>query len=466
MKTAKTLNRQVFELSRELEFFTEKELTMQIGHPKSHWRISLLKELIDNSLDACEISDTQPEITVEDTEEYFSVMDNGPGLPFSTIKKSLDYLVRVSDKQYYVSPTRGQMGNALKCVWAAPFVALGEGEVTVESRGKRHVIKTSLDRIMAKPQMNFKSSDAPVKNGTRVLVRWPLSSGLEGIKSSDSYNSPEDDGLDDYGESRRASGRNYNGSECERFKEVIAAGDLVARYALFNPHAVFNFNGKTYQRSAASWDKWRTDNPTSAHWYNEFQLRDLIAAYLAIERKDKGKAKTVREFVTEFRGLSGTAKGAEIIKGFKGTYLHDLMKDGDVDQAVIRKLLQAMKDHSKPVKPYQMGLVGEDHLKAWAAANVGVVPESFQYAKCQGVDAAGLPYTQEALFALKSATSKAHRSVITGLNWSPTIGDPAEEITEAVGSARIGEDKPVLLIIHMTQPRFAFTDRGKTRLSL
>jgi hypothetical protein len=457
MKTTnKTLNRQVFEMSREAEFFTEKELAMQIGHPKSLWRISILKELIDNALDACEVADIRPKITVEDDGNGFSVTDNGPGLPLSTIEKSLNYMVRISDKNFYVSPTRGQMGNAMKAVYAAPFVALGEGEVIIECQGKRHAIKTSLDRIGGRPQMDFSSSNSPVKKGTKVSIRWPLLSPLQNAKSSDSYNSPKSDEDDD------------DGDENEGNKEegVLTSGELVAHYSLFNPHAVFHFGDKTYVATSPAWTKWRTDNPTSAHWYDEFQLRDLIAAYILIERKDKSRAKTVREFVTEFRGLSGTAKGAEVIKGFKGTYLHDLMKDDDVDMAVIKKLLQAMKDNSKPVKPYQMGLVGEDHLKAWATANVGVVDTSFEYGKCKGVDAAGMPYTQEALFALKEDTEKAHRSVITGLNWSPTIGDPAEEIAEAIGSARIGKDKPVLVIIHMIQPRFAFTDRGKTRLSL
>jgi len=36
-----------------LEFFTEKELQLQIGQPKQCWPIALLKELIDNALDAC-----------------------------------------------------------------------------------------------------------------------------------------------------------------------------------------------------------------------------------------------------------------------------------------------------------------------------------------------------------------------------------------------------------------------------
>ena len=44
-----TLERQVFELSREIEFFTEKELAMQIGHGEPFWYVGLIKELIDTS---------------------------------------------------------------------------------------------------------------------------------------------------------------------------------------------------------------------------------------------------------------------------------------------------------------------------------------------------------------------------------------------------------------------------------
>ncbi|MBD3343290.1 MAG: hypothetical protein GF353_29610, partial [Candidatus Lokiarchaeota archaeon] len=48
------LNRTTFETSREMEFFTEKELRMQIGFSKEKWPVALVKELVDNSLDACE----------------------------------------------------------------------------------------------------------------------------------------------------------------------------------------------------------------------------------------------------------------------------------------------------------------------------------------------------------------------------------------------------------------------------
>ena len=63
--TSKTiLHRTAFTTSRALEFFTEKELAMQLGFAANFWPIALLKELLDNALDACETAGVAPEITV------------------------------------------------------------------------------------------------------------------------------------------------------------------------------------------------------------------------------------------------------------------------------------------------------------------------------------------------------------------------------------------------------------------
>ena len=60
----KTLTRETFETRRESEYFTEKELRAQIGHGPEGWPLAILRELIDNSLDACEMSGVPPEISV------------------------------------------------------------------------------------------------------------------------------------------------------------------------------------------------------------------------------------------------------------------------------------------------------------------------------------------------------------------------------------------------------------------
>ncbi len=117
--------RTAFTTDRVMEFFTESELTTQIGYGKALWPLVLSKELIDNALDACEGTRTAPVITITLEPDGITVADNGPGLNPEIIKRSLDYRIRISDKKYYVAPTRGQLGNALKCVWAASFVANG-----------------------------------------------------------------------------------------------------------------------------------------------------------------------------------------------------------------------------------------------------------------------------------------------------------------------------------------------------
>ncbi len=81
----RSLNRTTFEISRELEFFTEKELQMQVGHGRELWSVALLKELIDNSLDACEMANIPPMVEVSTVTSTFSVRDNGPGLPGETL---------------------------------------------------------------------------------------------------------------------------------------------------------------------------------------------------------------------------------------------------------------------------------------------------------------------------------------------------------------------------------------------
>ena len=167
-----TLQRTTFETSRLLEFFTEKELQLQIAQPVYRWPIAILKELLDNALDACETARVQPEIAVEVTPDTLTVIDNGPGMPAETITRSLDYAVRVSDKAYYASPTRVQLGNALKCVWAAPLVASGEvGRVEVVTGDVRYMITVRLDRIAQAPAIDLTSEPAHnVKTRTSITT--------------------------------------------------------------------------------------------------------------------------------------------------------------------------------------------------------------------------------------------------------------------------------------------------------
>jgi len=429
------LVRTTFETSRELEFFSEKELQMQIGHGRELWPAALLKELIDNSLDACEAVNVPPQVEVVIAEDTFSVRDNGPGLPKKTIKQSLDYLKRVSDKTFYVSPTRGQLGNALKVVWAAPFVAHGDGLVEVWSQGLHHTIELTIDRIAQRPAVNYiAEKDGFVKNGTFVKMHWPDLACSTETEDEDFYKTVD-------------------------FRTM--ARELIEGYAAFNPHAVFRLGDVTFEATDPDWKKWRPDEPTSPHWYTRETLRDLIAAYIAQEM-DGGRARTVRELVSEFRGLSGTAKQKAATGGeLSGVYLHDLVNNGDIDMGRVEKLLEDMKNLSKPPKPTVLGIIGQDHLKKWMVRYASVAEGSFKYIKRVGVD--GLPHVLEVGFGIRD---EGERRIVSGLNFAPTLVLPAEEMSSLLAHMRIDRHDPVTVVVHIARPRFDFVDRGKTRLEL
>jgi hypothetical protein len=124
-----SLKRTTFTTSRLLEFCSTRELTNLIGHDTHEWPLVVIKELVDNSLDAAEEAGVAPciEIEVSTADRTISVTDNGPGIPAKTVASILDFSSRTSSKEAYCSPTRGQQGHALSTILAMPF-ALARGD--------------------------------------------------------------------------------------------------------------------------------------------------------------------------------------------------------------------------------------------------------------------------------------------------------------------------------------------------
>lgn len=432
---AATLDRQVFETSRLLEFFSEKELSMQIGHDRHSWPLALVKELIDNSLDACEGANILPEIAICLDRDSVTVSDNGPGLPAKVIERSLDYSVRVSTNNGYISPTRGQLGNALKCVWAAPYIATGtHGRVDVHTGNTIYAINVSLDRIAQAPRIEVEETLTFVRNGTSVKMCWPNVARYLDFRNNDDF---------------------YN---------ILPLDDLVSHYALLNPHVSFIYEHAgvihRHQRTAETCEKWVANAPTSVYWYSTEALRTLVAANLKA-----GRDITVREFAKEFRGLTSTAKQKAVTDkvGLSGARLSSLVVDDDLDMEQVETLLQAMKEQSQPVKPRVLGMIGAAHIRQWMIAE-DVYPDQIEYRSEKGETIDGHPFIVECAIGLRKG--HAQRSIIAGLNWTPTLSIPSHKIEQWFSSNRVEWDDPIVAFVHITCPKFSFTDRGKARLGL
>src|SRR6516165_713198 len=188
MKSPPRLERIVFRTSRLLDFIGQRELTAQIGHAVPEWPLVVLKELVDNAIDGCEEAGVAPVIAVEVSTvtggAAITISDNGPGIAADTVAGILDYSVRVSSREAYVSPTRGAQGNALKTVVAMPYALDGDrGAVEIVSRGLAHEIVFAVDRIRQEPRISHMPTATSVKNGTSITVAWPDSAGRKSTQS-------------------------------------------------------------------------------------------------------------------------------------------------------------------------------------------------------------------------------------------------------------------------------------------
>jgi DNA topoisomerase VI subunit B len=173
-----TLERTTFRTSRLLEFCSRKELVAQTGHEPDVWPLVILKELVDNALDACEEAGIPPEIDVQVEHGAITVIDNGPGMPSETVTDILDFSSRVSSREAYVAPDRGAQGNALKTILAMPFVLDGAaGHVKIRTQGLRHRIAFTVDALRQAPVIDHRCEPCDVRNGTSVTVAWPESAG-------------------------------------------------------------------------------------------------------------------------------------------------------------------------------------------------------------------------------------------------------------------------------------------------
>jgi hypothetical protein len=446
-KAEPKLTRVAFAVSRLMEFCSLRELQNQTGHSTWDWPLVVIKELVDNALDAAEETEVAPDIAVTVERDRIVVQDNAGGISAATIAAVLDYTVRVSSREAYVSPTRGAQGNALKTLLAMDYVlaraaADPVGVTIIETRGVMHRIEFTSDHINNQPKIVHTTSPSSIRTGTRFTIHWPSPELLE-----------------------EAEGR---------------LQELVAAYVWFNPHLTVrgSWFGQEFINVEATdpqWEKWRPTQPTSPHWYDAARLQRYLAAHVARDR-DLGQSRTVRDFIGEFRGLSGTARKRQILDAAGCSYqsLAAFFGVDQVNRVGIARLLEAMQRYSKPVAPQHLGVIGVGHFKARFLA-AGGADDTFKY-QCRKGITDGIPYVVEFAFGLHQAGlegGRVSRQFVTGANWSAAISNPfrrfgntGEGLEATLHKVRANAGQPVICALHLASARIQFADRGKSSIIL
>lgn len=195
--------------------------------------------------------------------------------------------------------------------------------------------------------------------------------------------------------------------------------------------------------------------------------------------RNGGRDLPLGEFVRQFRGLSSSQK-AKAVTGEAGLDGISHLSDFEQSPGRVGELLAAMKENGKAPSHDTLGLVGEEHFRS-IFENTYEVSE-FTYKKAKAYFPNGLPFT----FEIAVAVTEEPGDLYTGINFSPTFGDPLEgtrlkgQKFEAEGirgflregyalpEGFYGLDKPAdtAVAVHIITPAPVFMDRGKTRIAL
>lgn len=459
-----TLTRQTFRTSRQMDFFSEKELVTQTGHAREEWPLVFLKETIDNALDACDEQGIPPELHIEVTDNGISVTDNAGGIPESTIEGVIDFTVRASSREMYVAPDRGAQGNALMTLLGMPRVIdPDDGCLKITANGKEHRFQCTADPVTQEPVIVHDVTDAQATDGTTIAIAW----------SDEASPFSESQSLFEMAMEMYLVASGVESGHYDEAQEAII--QLLTGFGLFNPHATITADvlGKKWTMTATDpgWKKWKPSDPTCPHWYELHHLRRLIAAYISEERKT-GKTRTVGEFIREFKGLTGTQKAKAVLANcdLLRTQLAELATEDGLDDDRIRALLEAMKTHAKPVKPKGLGIIGEDHLRR-SLERLGCIGESITYKKTLGHEGE-IPYVLECAFGYLGDVDQM-RQIHAGANWSAAIKQPfrsfgscGDGLESLLSKQYATGHEPVVFVLHLTHPRVEYTDRGKSAIAL
>jgi len=446
------LERTTFEMSRASEYFDVAELQKMTGLTQARFGEVVIKELMDNALDACESAGVAPNIPLhaEEIDEdtvYIVVEDNGNGIPPDTVRRILNFHTRTSEKAVYRAPTRGLQGNALKTVLGMPFALGVDQPVVVEAHGVKHIIKAWTDPA---GELHIDHQEVAGRSeGTLAGVALPKRS-----------------------QSLKASwwGRAFALFNPHSSVQIGSLGD--GSYHANNGHHDIedlyqNIHLPT-QQFPGGWRKFLPTDFTSAWWYDPDAFKRIVFSHITAAVAG-GRDLTLRDFVRQFRGLTRTGTAKEVCAHFPSIARLSGFND---HPEWLDSLLAVMRDYAKPPSPSVLGLIGANHFRTSFDAWFGV--KRFWYSKETGMDGP-IPFAIEVAIA----ETGERGGVFYGSNFSPTFDVPIQRALEHKDIQTFGVDSflaecfaypkyhgdgALAVAFHITAPVLETLDRGKTRI--
>jgi hypothetical protein len=452
---------------RELDYVELHWLEKTTGRPSHDWDLYVVKELLDNALDADElwarkegkeitldiqlVYNHQPELDIYTLD--IAVSNSAP-FPTDSLSSIFDFTSYASSKSHYKYPSRGQQGNALKTLLGIPYALRREfyGDynnlrkpLEIETGNRSFDVSLDIDEYEQKASLIFQPPvflDRSDKTSIRVRI-------------------------DRFVQEKRRT-----------------TNDLLLfarRFALLNPHVSFHWqvlnSGERSQWDFERDKSWsgRFNDTAPVHWYEYAQLKELL---LAIER-ERGQDEPLARVLQVFAGFTADedpdGKNAKRLSQQLGFSTVGSLRLAENHTQTLRDgLVPALTIEGRRVSAEELGGLGSFLTKT--LGELFSLKSSPQYRRIV-YDSPTDPAHPFVLEIALAHLSEGKRVIWTGLNHTPTYEDPfytkAFYLPNAQKASVYGldgfldaygqtADQPTLLVVHIVCPNLAFQDFSKT----
>ena len=380
------------------------------------------------------------------------IEDNGPGIPADTITGIIDYNVRVSSREAYISPTRGRQGNALKTILPMAYVLGGKVQGRDLDRGARHQAPHPVQRQSDQAGADRQEYPEPFAGQDRN-PRHRVLAGRRGLI------------------------------------DVDEISELLTQFIWVNPHLTLQFtvDGKTLidlRATNPDWTKYRACDATSAHWYTLEQFERYAGALIARDQEQRRATRQKIHGQGIHCAVPGHERDREAEAGFARTrrvahVAASVLWFGDLGQSSAHGEAAAAAAAAHPAgapgiaRRHRRGAPAAD-----CASSAGGEPQELQIFRSAPVTTptACRTWSRSRPVPTKNGSlAKKKRGIgmlITGVNFSATLENPFETfkgmegMEEILAELRAGQYAPVIVCVHYACPHIEYLDRGKSRIGL
>lgn len=331
--------------TRTSENFTKKGLETLTGVNTSSWITYMVKELVDNSLEACDKPDIEitAKLDIADRVESFSVRDNGRGISEEQISKIFCDIERFGGtKRHYKLLTRGNQGNALMTVLG--IQNLLNSRLRIQSNDALYTVNVKTNDLLGTPEVVIEKEQAE-EDISGLEVNLDLSNNTE-----------------------------------YRVGDVFDIKNTFFNFIELNPHVNFRLNTIAYDERTDSYkfecngDKdnklnlGKNNTTGKVIWFSSQDFLDRFKADVRVNRNIG-----LLEWIQEFCDLSSRRKATSVLKKFNsengsfdkiGNFFSE---NGQVKNneaiSLYQKMCKATKRFSESGLDKTLGSIGQEGMK-------------------------------------------------------------------------------------------------------